>query len=128
MNFKTFRSLITLNFLVILLAFFSLCAGGVLLFKVDSPISAPPEFEERLAARVGQEYSRDTHNSVIRLSKNSDRIAVSSFEVLNACGRIGIFLGVLLLCAGIVSSVILWRAYTMQNRQNKPAHPTAGNA
>jgi hypothetical protein len=127
MDSKAFQFLTASAFFTILLASLVLFVSGILLFKFDPPSFAPPQFEEVLAARVGQEYTIDTHNSVIKIAKNSDTIVASSHAALNAFGRVGVFLGGLLLGTGIVSSVALWRAYSIHNKQNKPAHPTAGN-
>ena len=127
MNSKNFRSLAALNFLVVVVALLLLCPGGFVLSKIKPSSPAPMHFEEHLAARIGQEYTRDTHNSLIKLTKSTDRIAASSVAILHVYGRIGIFLGAILLATAMVSFVIMYRIYNdiedgdeIQNGSNLP--------
>jgi hypothetical protein len=117
MNPKPLRSLIALNILVSLLAIIILVASRVIT-NIRLPGAAPTasDFEERLATRVGQQYTRELHDTVVGLIKDSDEVAVDSVGLLHSYGAVGFPLGLIMLSATVVSLIILFRAKTQKTQ------------
>ncbi len=117
MNPKPLRSLIALNILVSLLATIILISGR-LITNIRLPDAAPTssDFEERLATRVGQQYTRELHDNIVGLIKDSDEVTVDSVALLHSYGAIGFPLGLIMLTASVVSLIILFRAKTKKTQ------------
>ena len=68
------------------------------------------DFNDRLAARVGEPYTSKTHSTVSDLIHTSFDEAEDTFAVLHAYGEIGIQIGAILLAASGISMFLLGRA------------------